>query len=71
MGGNEKKVASSFVVRTGPLKSAGLQELVMNLRKIMEPHTASKLKVLPLQQTCPLHAFFYDTGSCRSDGTTS
>lgn len=42
---SEKKVPKSFIVRTGPLKSAALQDLVLNMRKMMEPNTALKLKV--------------------------
>lgn len=41
---NKSKVPKSFVIRSGKIGRSAF-DLVGNIRKVMEPHTASRLKV--------------------------
>ena len=51
---NDPKTPKSFVIRTGKTMSdptsSVLAQLVLDVRRIMEPNTATRLRVLPLQK---------------------
>ena len=50
-GAGDEVVPSTFVMERGKVGKT-LNQLVLDLRRVMEPHTASKLKVTPPPTHC-------------------